>query len=86
MQDMNTDQSSVQIHSWNTWTLRAILKAAAGLCFAGVALPLVFMLAGGTNILYQNGALLAFTSGVILWSIFYYLEVEYRRAHPDRIR
>lgn len=68
---------------WNTWTNRSILKGISGVLFALSIFPLFWNWANASA--YPTLGTL-FVAGVAVWIIYYQLEMEYRKAIPDRDR
>lgn len=69
--------------TWNTWTTRSIVKALAGLL---LTIPVVSMMLSLFWPMSSVTALVLFGIGIIVWAIFYQMEMEYRKLTPDRIR
>ena len=72
--------------SWNTWTNRSILKALAGLFLAFPVLSVILSIYSPIVYLDPGYGLIQFCIGLIIWSIFYKMEMDYRRVTPNRIR
>ncbi len=69
--------------TWNTWATRTILKGLAGLFLAIPVLSIMFSFYWPIS---SGSGLVTFLIGIVLWGIFYQMEMEYRKLTPDRIR
>lgn len=82
----NSYSSSQPLPSWNTWTNRTILKSLAGLFLAVPVLSLTLAMINPIVSIGMESMLNQLFIGIILWSIFYKMEMDYRHVTPDRIR
>jgi hypothetical protein len=75
--------ANLSLPSWNTWTNRTVLKGISGVLIALAVFPLLW--SWGNAAAYPVLGVL-FAAGVVVWCVYYQMEMEYRKVTPDRIR
>ncbi len=72
-----------KLWKYNTLVMRSGLKALSGLFLVGGLAGMVFYFLLGYHFTYSQPALLSLLLGIICWSIFYKLHLDYRELYPS---